>query len=122
MTTPVDRGSRGSELRSVAPAWLPGTPYVALQRLQRPNGAEPAGDAPVTVVFTLEIGGEVAADAAEGTGPELGEKQLSSCLLSTVGIDASWGRQARFAGAGLLTLVGVLAGAAGLMVLRRRRR
>lgn len=119
MTTLVDRGSRGSELRSVAPAWLPGTPYVALQRLQRPIGAELVGDAPVTVVFTLEIGGEV---AAEGTVPELGEKQLSSCPLSAVGIDASWGRQARFAGAGLLTLVGVLAGAAGLMVLRMRRR
>src|SRR5699024_6649811 len=48
MTAPVSLGNRGSDLPSVASAWLPGTHYVTLQRLQRPAEAEPAGDGTVT--------------------------------------------------------------------------
>ena len=121
MTTPVDRGNRSSELASVASAWLPGTHYVALQRLQRSADAEPAGDEPVTVVLTLEVEGEVAEDAPEGTVLELGETAVTSGPLSSLGIDASWGRLAMFGGAGLLTLLGLLSGIAGVLVLRMRR-
>lgn len=121
MTAPVDRGNRGSELASVASAWLPGTHYVVLQRLQRPVGAEPAGDAPVTVVLTLEVDGEEAADAPAGPVLELGRTQVSSGPLSSLGIDASWGRLGLFGGAGLLALLGVLSTTAGLLVLRLRR-
>ncbi|MGO1199725.1 MAG: hypothetical protein ACTHV2_00315 [Brachybacterium sp.] len=122
MTTPVDRGNRSSELSSVASAWLPGTHYVALQRLQRPADAEPAGDVPVTVVLTLEVEGEVAEDAPEGTVLELGETTVTRGPLSSLGIDASWGRLARFGGAGLLILLGLLTAIAGMLVLRMRRR
>ncbi|WP_394214416.1 hypothetical protein [Brachybacterium vulturis] len=121
MTTPVARGNRGSELPSVATAWLPGTHYVTLQRLQRPADAEPAGAEPVTVVLTLEVEGEVAEDAPEGTMLELGETTVTSGPLSSLGIDASWGRLAMFGGAGLLTLLGLLTGIAGMLVLRLRR-
>ncbi|ASK66703.1 hypothetical protein CFK39_13795 [Brachybacterium avium] len=121
MTAPVDRGNRGSELTSVATAWLPGTHYVTLQRLQRPADAEPAGAAPVTVVLTLEVDGEVAEDAPEGSVLELGETTVTSGPLSFAGIDASWGRLAMFGGAGLLTLLGLLTGIAGMLVLRMRR-
>lgn len=121
MTAPVDRGNRGSDLPSVASAWLPGTHYVTLQRLQRPVGAEPAGAEPVTVVLTLEVDGEVAEDAPEGTVLELGETRVTSGPLSSLGIDASWGRLAMFAGAGALTLLGLLSSIAGVLVLRMRR-
>lgn len=121
MAAPVDLGNRSSELASVASAWLPGTHYIALQRLQRPADAEPAGDEPVTVVLTLEVVGEVAEDAPEGTVLELGETTVTRGPLSALGIDASWGRLAMFGGAGLLTLLGLLTAVAGMLVLRMRR-
>ncbi|MDN5900420.1 MAG: hypothetical protein L0H74_10165 [Brachybacterium sp.] len=121
MTSPVDRGNRGSELPSVASAWLPGTHYVTLQRLQRSADAEPAGAEPATVVLTLEVEGEPSGDAPEGSVLDLGETTVTSGPLSFAGIDASWGRLAMFGGAGLLTLLGLLTGIAGMLVLRMRR-
>src|SRR5699024_256382 len=91
MTAPVSLGNRGSDLSSVASAWLPGTHYVTLQRLQRSAGAEPAGDGTVTVVLTLEVEGEVDEDAVAPPVLELGETAVSRGPLSSLGIDASWG-------------------------------
>lgn len=121
MTAPVDLGNRGSDLSTVATAWLPGTYYVSLQRLQRPAEAEPAGDEPVTVVLTLEVEGEPAEDATEGSVLELGETTETSGPLTSLGIDASWGRLAMFGGAGLLALIGLVTSIAGVLVLRLRR-
>lgn len=122
MTTPVDRGYRSSELSSVASAWLPGMHTVSLQRLQRPADAEPAGDEPVTVVLTLEVEGDPAEDAPEGSVLELGQTTLEHGPLAVLGIDASWGQLVKFGGAGMLTVLGLLAGIAGVLVLRLRRR
>lgn len=122
MTTPVDRGNRSSELPSVASAWLPGMHTVSLQRLQRPADAEPAGDDPVTVVLTLEVDGDPAEDAPEGSVLELGQTTLERGPLAALGIDASWGQLAMIGGAGMLTVLGLLAGIAGVLVLRLRRR
>jgi hypothetical protein len=121
MTSPVERGNRSSELPSVATAWLPGTHYVVLQRLQRPADQDPAGDEPVTVVLTLEVDGEAAGDAEEPV-LELGETSVEHGPLATLGIEASWGRLAMFMGAGALTLLGLVTGVAGVLVLRLRRR
>ena len=121
MTTPVDRGNRSSELSSVASAWLPGMQTVLLQRLQRPADAEPAGEEPVTVVLTLEVEGDAAENAPEDPELELGETTLEHGPLAALGIETSWGRLAMFAGAGVLTVLGLLAGIAGVLVLRLRR-
>lgn len=121
MTTPVDRGNRSSELSSVASAWLPGMQTVLLQRLQRPADAEPAGEEPVTVVLTLEVEGDAAENAPEDSVLELGETTLEHGPLAALGIETSWGRLAMFAGAGVLTVLGLLAGIAGVLVLRLRR-
>src|SRR5690625_6407257 len=44
-----------------------------LQRFQRETDAASSGSEPVRLVLTLEVQGEVAADAAEGDVLELGE-------------------------------------------------
>ncbi len=116
MRAPVDLGNRGSDTASIASAWLPGDQTVTLQRLQLPAGAEPAAAEPVTVVLTLEVEGEVAEDAAEGTVLELGETTVSSGPL-----DGSLGRIALVVGAGMLTLLALVTGVAGVLVLRLRR-
>ncbi|MGP9537584.1 hypothetical protein ACT3SP_06205 [Brachybacterium sp. AOP43-C2-M15] len=122
MTAPVDRGNRSSDLDSVASAWLPGTHTVTVQRLQRDRASETAGDAPVTVVLTLELDGEIAEDDPEGTVLELGETGVDRGLLASLGIGTSAGRLVMLAGAGALTLAGLVTGAAGVLVLRLRRR
>jgi len=122
MTTPVDRGNRSSDIPSVATAWLPGTHTVRLQRLQRPAGAEPTGDEPVTVVLTLEVEGEPSEDAPDGTVLELGTTTVEHGPLAALGIEASWARLATYAGAGALALLGLVTGVAGVLVLRLRRR
>ena len=122
MTAPVALGNRGSDLSSVASAWLPGTHYVTLQRLQRAADADPAGDEPVTVVLTLEVEGEPDEDAPAGPVLELGETAVTRGPLSSLGIDASWGRLAKFGGAGLLAVIGLVTSIAGVLVLRLRRR
>lgn len=121
MAAPVDLGNRSSELDSVASAWLPGMYTISLQRLQLPAGAEPARAEPVTVVLTLEVDGEVAEDAADPTVLELGETTASHGPLAFLGVDASLGRIALFAAAGLLTLIGLVTGIAGVLVLGLRR-
>lgn len=124
MTTPVDLGNRGSDLASVRSAWLPGTHTVVLQRLQRSAQDDPAGADPVRLILTLEVEGEVAADAAEGEVLELGETAGSeggdSGLLS-IG-QWSTARIAMLAGAALLGVLALLTGLAGAAVLVLRRR
>src|SRR5690625_5829553 len=73
MSAPIALGNRGSDLDSVRSAWLPGTHTVMLQRFQRETDAASSGSEPVRLVLTLEVQGEVAADAAEGDVLELGE-------------------------------------------------
>lgn len=120
MAAPVDLGNRSSEIDAVQSAWLPGTHTVQLQRLQREANADPAGDAPITVILTLEVEGEVADDAAEGTVLELGDT-TSRELGGFLGL-GGLGRTAMFVGAGLLTLTAGVTGIAGVLVLRLRRR
>ena len=48
--------------------------------------------------------------------------ELHEDLLASLGIEATWGRLAMFAGAGVLTLLGLMTGIAGVLVLRLRRR
>ncbi len=111
MAAPVDLGNRSAEQPAVRSAWLPGTHTVQLQRLQRRADADPAGDGPVTLILTLEVEGEVAEDAAEGTVLQLGE----------TGAAAGAPRLALLIGGGLLTLMALLTGVAGVLVLRLRR-
>ena len=122
MAAPVDRGNRSSELSGVESAWLPGTQTIQLHRLQRASDAEPAGDDPVTLVLTLEVDGEIAADAADGTVLELGDTTSGSSPGGFLGLGDGLGRIALFVGAGLLALIALVTGAAGILVLRLRRR
>ena len=123
MTAPVDLGNRGSDLDSVQSAWLPGTHTVMLQRFQRETDAASSGSEPVRLVLTLEVQGEVAADAAEGDVLELGEISGSEASEGWLGLgDWSPARLLMLAGAaglGVLGLVTFLAGSA-LLLLRRR--
>lgn len=121
MVAPVDLGNRSSELSGVQSAWLPGTHTIQLQRLQRSADAEPAGDAPVTLILTLEVEGDVAEDAADGTVLELGDTTSGSSSGGFLGLDGGLGRAALFAAAGLLALMALVTGAAGVLVLRLRR-
>lgn len=125
MAAPVDRGNRGSDDHAIASAWLPGQHTVMLSRIQRSaeSVAEaPEGDDPVRLILTLEVEGEPAEDAAEGSVLELGDATVQHGPLSALGIDASWSRLAAFTGAGALTMLGMLSGLAGVLVLRHRRR
>ncbi|MGP9682513.1 hypothetical protein [Brachybacterium sp. AOP3-A1-3] len=122
MSAPVDRGNRSSELSGVQSAWLPGTHTIQLHRLQRAAGADPAGDEPVTLILTLEVEGDVAADAADGTVLELGDTTSGSSPGGFLGLDGALGRVALFVAAGLLTLMAAVTGVAGVLVLRLRRR
>ncbi|WP_422117160.1 hypothetical protein [Brachybacterium sp. UNK5269] len=110
MAAPVDLGNRSAELPAVRSAWLPGVHTVQLQRLQRPADADPAGAGPVTLILTLEVEGEVAQDAAEGTVLQLGDTSAATAP-----------RLALLIGGGLLTLMALLTGVAGVLVLRLRR-
>lgn len=121
MTAPVDRGNRGSDVASIASTWLPGTHTVTLQRLQLSEGADPASAEPITVVLTLELDGEPAEDAPEGSVLELGEPFLERGPLARLGLDAAGVRLLQIGGAGALTLLGLLLGLSGVLVLRRRR-
>lgn len=117
MAAPVDLGNRSSDSDAIASAWLPGRHTVLLHRLQRPAGDEPAGDEPVRLILTLELEGEPAEDAAEGTVLELGDLG---------GGPGTWGigRIGLLVGAGLLSLVGLaaLGGGTALLLGERRRR
>ncbi|MGO2822595.1 MAG: hypothetical protein ACTIA5_17495, partial [Brachybacterium tyrofermentans] len=83
---------------------------------------EPAGDDPVTLVLTLEVEGDIAADAADGTVLELGDTTSGSSPGGFLGLGDGLGRIALFVGAGLLALIALVTGAAGILVLRLRRR
>ncbi|ATG55248.1 hypothetical protein CFK41_11100 [Brachybacterium ginsengisoli] len=125
MAAPVDRGNRGSDDLAIASAWLPGQHTVMLSRVQRSAESvaeDPEGDDPVRLILTLEVEGDPAEGAAEGSVLELGDATMQHGPLSALGIDASWSRLAAFAGAGALTMLGVLSGLAGVLVLRHRRR
>ena len=115
MAAPVDLGNRSSENRSIASTWLPGRHYVQVQRLQRDRDDEPGGSAPVRLILTLEVEGEPLEDAAEPPVLEMGE---DASMLSG---ELSWARIARFLGAGVLGLTGLVTGVTGAVVLRRRR-
>lgn len=115
MRAPVDIGNRGSEHDSVRSAWLPGTHVIQLQRLQRESGADPAGEAPLTLILTLELEGEAAEDAAEGTVLELG--QSGGGLWSA---ESPVARTVLLIAAAALGLFAVVLAAAGVLVLRRR--
>ncbi|GAA1488428.1 hypothetical protein GCM10009626_11740 [Brachybacterium sacelli] len=122
MGAPVDLGNRSSELEAVQTAWVPGTHTIQLQRLQRAADADPAGNEPVTLILTLEVEGEVAEDAAESPVLELGETTSGAGdRAGLLGIDGGLGRIALFVGAGLLTLMALTTGTAGVLVLRLRR-
>ncbi|WP_193104323.1 hypothetical protein [Brachybacterium sp. FME24] len=122
MVAPVDRGNRSSELDTVQSAWLPGTHTIQLQRPQRTVEADPAGDGPVTLILTLEVEGEVAKDAADGTVLELGETTSTAGAGGGLfGGQGGLGRVAMIAGAGLLTVMALVSGVAGALVLRLRR-
>ncbi|MFC7458586.1 hypothetical protein ACFQS2_15465 [Brachybacterium sp. GCM10030267] len=120
MAAPVDLGNRSSELRAVQSAWLPGTHTIQLQRLQLPADAEPGAEEPLRLILTLEVEGEVAPDAVEGTVLELGE--TTSQRDGLFGSAGGLGRVAMFVGAGLLTVTALVTGVAGILVLRLRSR
>lgn len=122
MVAPVDLGNRSSELSAVQSAWLPGTHTIQFQRLQRAADADPAGNAPVTLILTLEVEGDVATDAADGAVLELGDTISGSSSGGFLGLDGGLGRAALFVAAGLLTLMALVTGVAGVLVLRLRRR
>jgi hypothetical protein len=121
MAAPVDLGNRSSDSSPIASAWLPGTHTVLLQRLQLSEDAEPSSAEPVTVVLTLALDGEIAEDAPEESVLELGRPLLPRGPLSGLGLDVSGRELLLLGGAGVLTVLGVLLGIAGLLVLRRRR-
>lgn len=120
MTAPVDLGNRSSDLPSVRTAWLPGRHTIELHRLQQAADADPAGAAPVTFILTLEVEGEVAEDAAEGTVLELGD--TTSHRGGLLDPTTMTGRVLLYGGAGMLGLLGLALGVAGVLVLRPRRR
>lgn len=120
MTAPVDLGNRSSETESIRSAWLPGTYTVQLQRRQLPEGAPAAEAEPVRLILTLEVEGEVAEDAAEGDVLQLGDASSES-RRGPLGGDWTAGRIALLAGAGVLGVLGLGTGLAGVLVLIRRR-
>src|SRR5690625_7369247 len=95
-----------------------------LQRFQRETDAASSGSEPVRLVLTLEVQGEVAADAAEGDVLELGEISGSEAGEGWLGLgDWSPARLLMLAGAAGLGAVGLAACRAGaaLRVPGRRR-
>jgi hypothetical protein len=120
MAAPVDLGNRGADRDAISSAWLPGTHTVQVQRLQRPADADPEGDVPMRIVLTLEVEGEPAEDAAEGTVLELGDARASGGWHLLDGGEET-ARALRLAGAGALAVAGLGLGAAGVLVLRPRR-
>lgn len=120
MAAPVDLGNRSSDLPSVRSAWLPGTHTIQLHHLQAAADVDPSSAGPVTFILTLEVEGEVAEDAAEGTVLELGDTTASSRggLLDP---ETTTGRILLYAGAGGLGLLALVLGVTGVLVLRLRR-
>lgn len=119
MRAPVDLGNRSAQQTSIADAWLPGRHTVVLQRLQRDTAADPEGDAPVRLILTLEVEGETAEGAADGSVLELGDAESTSAGF--FGGSAAMVRSLQLAGAAVLALVALVLGAAGVLVLRPRR-
>lgn len=121
MAAPVAVGNRTSDSPSVRSAWLPGTYTVMVQRLQRPEGAPAGGTDPVRMILTLEVEGEATGDGQDVL--ELGELPSGSSggvlgAISALGA----GQWVLLAAAGLLAVVGMLTGVAGVVLLGVRRR
>src|SRR5690625_8012771 len=95
-----------------------------LQRFQRETDAASSGSEPVRLVLTLEVQGEVAADAAEGDVLELGELSGSEAGEGWLGLgDWSPARLLMLAGAAGPRVAGLVTflGGSALQLLRRRR-
>lgn len=120
MAAPVAVGNRDSESAAIRSAWLPGTHTVMVQRLQRPEGADPAGAEPVRLILTLEVEGEAgpAADVLD-----LGDLPAAEGR-SWGGLGGSGGPQlgtvAMLVGAAVLALIALITGIIGAALLLAR--